>query len=87
MLIHSYKGLVYLVGVMSELGTEMDIVESYNPITGEWLSLPPMANKRAYVGVVALDGMLYAVGGWNEDSGALSSVERYNVEKVCIFIN
>ena len=35
-----------------------------------------MAAARVTVGVVVLDGKLYAVGG--QDAGQLSSVERYD---------
>ena len=34
------------MGGMSELGTEMDIMESYNPITHEWLTLPSMVASQ-----------------------------------------
>ena len=64
------------------MGTEMDLLESYNPITKEWLPLPCMHTKRAFVGLAVIDNMLYAVGGWNEETGALNTVERYNIEEV-----
>jgi hypothetical protein len=67
---------------MSDLGTEMRIVESYTPNYREWKTLPPMSIARAYVGVAVLDGYLYTVGGWNEENGALNTVERYSIEQV-----
>ena len=73
-----------MVGGMSELGTEMKCVESYNPVTQEWCQLSPMLTNRAYIALAALDGCLYALGGWNEDGGALSTVEKYSIEEVCI---
>ena len=73
---------MYIVGGTSDLGTEMKCVESYNPITREWCRLTDMQHSRAYVGVAALDGCIYAVGGWNEFSGALASVEKYSIEQV-----
>ena len=71
-----------MVGGMSELGTEMNLAESYNPVTHEWCQLSAMLTDRAYIALAALDGCLYAVGGWNEDSGALSAVERYSIDEV-----
>jgi len=41
-----------------------------------------MSVARAYVGVACLDGFIYAVGGWNDETGALASVERYNIKEV-----
>ena len=37
-----------------------------------------MATERMNHGVAVLDGKLYAVGGYNDDDGFLSSVERYD---------
>lgn len=68
---------------MSELGTEMRLVECYSPSCKEWKTLPSMKVARAYVGVAVLDSCIYAVGGWNEESGALNTVEKFSIEKVC----
>lgn len=67
------------------MGTEMSSVESYNPITKEWIKLSDMITRRAYVGVASFDNDIYAIGGWNEDKGALNTVEKYLVEKVRVF--
>ena len=75
---------------MSELGTEMNRTESYNPVTQEWCQLSAMLTSRAYIALAALDGCLYAVGGWNEDGGALSMVEKYSIEEVrscCLLVS
>ncbi len=80
-------GLMYLVGGMNDLGTEMLNVESYNPITKEWCRLASLRFYRAYVGIAILDNYLYAVGGWNEDSGALDTVEKYSIEEVSVLLN
>ena len=37
-----------------------------------------MATARSEHGVAVLDGKLYAVGGYSNDDGILSSVERYD---------
>ena len=71
-----------MVGGSNDLSEELKSAESYNPITKEWVTLPDMAVKRAYPGVVVLDDYLYAVGGWNDNEGALSTVERLSLTDV-----
>ncbi|XP_032973839.1 kelch domain-containing protein 7B [Rhinolophus ferrumequinum] len=45
----------------------------YNPLTDTWSQVRPMLQARAQLKLVALDGMLYAVGG-----ECLYSMERYD---------
>ena len=78
-------GLVYIIGGISDMSTEMRLTESYNPSTGEFLKLRDMREKRAYLGVAVLECYLYAVGGWNEYKGALRTVERYSIEEVLLY--
>lgn len=47
-----------------------------DPALNAWEAVAPMAAARATVGVVVLDGKLYAVGGYG--GGQHSSVERYD---------
>lgn len=75
-------GLLYVVGGCNDLGDELTSVESFNPVTKEWATLPDLNVRRSYTAVAVLEGCLYAVGGWNEADGALSSVEKLNFEKV-----
>lgn len=49
----------------------------YDPHVNKWTEVAPMAKRRAGVGVVALNGYLYAVGGF-DDASPLDTVERYN---------
>ncbi|ELU11985.1 hypothetical protein CAPTEDRAFT_144257 [Capitella teleta] len=76
-----HQGLIYVVGGMSDMGTEMQAVESFNPVTRDWIPLASMQIKRAYAGIACLEDCLYVVGGWNEHFGALCTVERYDIEK------
>lgn len=78
-------GLLYIVGGSNDLGDELTCVESFNPVTKEWATLPDLNIKRSYTGVAVLDECLYAVGGWNLADGALKSVERLNFEKVLCY--
>jgi len=76
------KGLIYLAGGLNELNVELQSVDCYNPVTKQWMSLASMRTKRAFFGLVALNGCLYAVGGSNEHDGALASVEKYSIDLV-----
>ena len=75
-------GLVYIAGGLTELSIESDVLESYNPVTKEWCTLAKLKCPRAYHGLVAYDGCLYAVGGFNEYHGSLNSVEKYSIKDV-----
>ena len=82
MTVFALLGLIYIVGGSNDLSEELKSVESYNPITKEWITLPDMVTRRAYPGVVVLDDYLYAVGGWNDIEGALNTVERLSLKTV-----
>ena len=71
-----------MIGGINDIATETRICESYNPVTHEWLSLTPMPTARACLGVAAMDGYVYAVGGSSADRAALDCVERYSIEEV-----
>ena len=47
----------------------------YDPHVNKWTEVAPMSKRRAGVGVVALNGYLYAVGGF-DDASPLDTVER-----------
>ena len=62
--------LVYAVGGSNrDDGTRSNLnsMERYNPERDEWEDLPPMHRSRGAASVTALNGCLYAVGGY--DSG------------------
>ena len=56
---------------MRDLGS----TSRYDPHVNKWTEVAPMAKRRAGVGVVALNGYLYAVGGF-DDASPLDTVER-----------
>jgi len=78
-------GLVYIVGGLNEMNTELQSVDVYNPLTERLSRAADMLTKRAYVGTAVVDGFIYVVGGWNEKDGALTTVERYSITEVRIF--
>ena len=45
----------------------LDTVFEYDPATGAWRSLAPLAKPRGSVGVAALNGKLHAIGGRGPD--------------------
>ena len=49
----------------------------FDPENSEWSTMAPMQNRRGGVGVAAMDGYLYAVGG-NDGTTSLLTAERYN---------
>ena len=64
------ENLVYAVGGSNrDDGTRSNLnsMERYNPEKDEWEDLPPMHRSRGAASVTALNGCLYAVGGY--DSG------------------
>jgi len=68
------------------MNTELQSVDVYDPVTERWTLASDMQAKRAHVGVTAVNGSIYAVGGWTEKDGALATVEKYSVTEVCYFI-
>ena len=67
-----------ITGGWSELGEELKVCESYNPVSEKWTRLADLNTRRAFLGLATLEGHLYAVGGSNDTKGALSTVERYD---------
>lgn len=54
-------------------------VSRWDPSQEDWEEMAPLYQARCFFPLVALDGLLYALGG--RDNGvALNSVETYNPE-------
>ena len=45
-----------------------------------WFRMPPLTDERAMAAAVAVDGLVYAIGGWHHSRGALKTCERFNPE-------
>jgi len=69
------NGKIYVAGGWSALRT----FECYDPATDSWTLLAAMSTGRQALGLVAVDGYVYAVGGGDGWTG-LSAVERYDPE-------
>lgn len=55
------------------------MVEVFDPIANRWEKCQPMTTARSRVGVAVLNGLLYAIGGYDGQL-RLSTVEVYNPE-------
>jgi hypothetical protein len=74
--------MIYAIGgrdcIYAACGQALDINEAYNIKTGRWEIKKPMPTPRMDLTVVAVNGKIYAVGGYNADLGTLSKVEIYD---------
>ncbi|NXI38270.1 KLH18 protein, partial [Galbula dea] len=75
----SIAGLIYAVGGLNSAGDSLNVVEAFDPIANRWERCQPMATARSRVGVAVLNGLLYAIGGYDGQL-RLSTVEVYNPE-------
>jgi kelch-like protein 10 len=64
--------------------------EKYNPETNTWTRIPDMHNQRAYFSMVAIDDMMFAIGGEN-GSISMRNVEYFDDRKnewfVCLLVH
>lgn len=67
--LHNY---LFVAGGLSGSGPS-DRVTCFNPVSGTWSPVRPLLEPRCRLRMVALDGLLYALGG-----ECLLSVERYD---------
>ena len=56
---------------------ELDTAEVYDPQTDGWQPLAKMSTARYGLGLAAVDGKIYAIGGYDGGS-VLDSVEAYD---------
>ncbi|KAG7273874.1 hypothetical protein CRUP_025935 [Coryphaenoides rupestris] len=75
----SITGLIYAVGGLNSSGDSLNIAEVFDPIGNFWERCQPMRTARSRVGVAVVNGVLYAIGGFDGQS-RLSTVEVYNPE-------
>lgn len=82
------RGKVYVVGgasspVGQQFRNEVATVEAYDPVLDQWERLPDMTMGRVGPAVAALDGRVYAFGGFNGPLtwSANRSAEVYDIEE------
>merc|ERR1712216_398015 len=59
----SSGGQLCIVGGSSASVQTLSAAEAFDPASGRWSSLPPMPTARSQCTVVAMDGVVYVVGG------------------------
>lgn len=69
--------VMYVLGGFGNLQSPVDVVEKYDPLTGQWCAVQPMKRKRRYVSAVTLNNRLYAIGGY-DSSSRLNTVECFD---------
>ncbi|XP_060104082.1 kelch-like protein 18 isoform X1 [Heteronotia binoei] len=80
----SIAGLIYAVGGLNSAahfyaGDSLNVVEVFDPVANRWAQCQPMTTARSRVGVAVLNGLLYAIGGYDGQL-RLSTVEVYSPE-------
>ena len=65
------------MGGTGQGGRTLGTVETYNPQTNTWAAVAPMRTSRGNVGLAAVRGKLYAVGG-HDGIGVLHTAETYD---------
>nr|XP_056713337.1 kelch-like protein 18 [Euleptes europaea] len=80
----STTDLIYAVGGLNSAanfyaGDSLNVVEVFDPMANQWAQCQPMTTARSRVGVAVLNGLLYAIGGYDGQL-RLSTVEVYNSE-------
>ncbi|XP_059829863.1 kelch-like protein 18 [Hypanus sabinus] len=75
----SIAGLIYAVGGLNSAGDSLNVAEVFDPIANRWERCQEMMTSRSRVGVAMVNGLLYAIGGFDGQS-RLSTVEVYNPE-------
>lgn len=75
-------GRLYAIGgipfasPLSGAGAPTALVQAYDPGTDSWTARSPMLTPRTSLGVGVLNGIVYAVGGWNGEP--VAAVEAYD---------
>jgi N-acetylneuraminic acid mutarotase len=75
---------IYIVGGTERYGSDallsgsLDVLEEYNPATNTSTERAKMSKARWDLGVVSVNGKIYAIGGTKSGEGCLDCVEEYD---------
>ena len=72
--ISSCQGKLLVIGGSGDGHT----VERYDPVVNTWMPLRSFQQRIKYCAAATFQGLLYVIGGLDEDDNRLSSVQRYN---------
>ena len=74
------NGKVYLAGgfTANVHRNPLDQFIEYDPATNQWRRLAPLSSPRGAVGLVAVGGMIHAIGGRGTDGNTVATHEAYN---------
>ena len=72
------KPKVYVIGG-AQNNQALDVVECFDPESSKWQTLSSMPTPRSDLAAAAVDGALYAIGGY--DGRTLSAVELFDPRK------
>ena len=75
------NGILYAVGGTNGCFTPasgLTQVEAYDPVANSWTSKAPMQMRRSNFGVGVVNGILYAMGGNDNNRGVDATLEAYN---------
>jgi len=54
---------IYAIGGALDIGSNLDAVEAFNPLTNTWITKTPMPTPRGCAAACAVDGIIYVFGG------------------------
>ena len=75
--ITAVNGKLYLSGGQDQFGSPSNSLSVFDPSTKLWKPLAPMPTRRYSAAAVALNGLVYVMGGYN-GSAPVASTEVYN---------
>lgn len=77
--LYAVGGRDFISGNPNSVGYHsLETVEAYDPVTDRWTAKAPMPTSRGSLGVGVVNGVLYAVGGYDASFNTLTSVEAYD---------
>ena len=79
--VSAVDGKIYAMGgslaIDSKVENLLSTVEEYDPKTDKWTEMPDMPSARCVFSARAVNGKIYAMGGW-DGKNILSLVEEYD---------
>ena len=73
-----WNNIIYAFGGQLAGGTYTNQLRAYNPGTDAWTTLAPMPEAKAVYGGAAINGKIFAIGGYNGVANS-ARVDAYNI--------